>query len=492
MANVSGSMTPVRASTTSPFLNAKIDGMLRMPYLAGVRRFVSSISNFTKFTSGICVETCSKMGPNMRHGPHHDAQKSTRVSPPDTISAKFASFACCNAIFFSFLVDICAECIIIVIKSKRNHKVNKIIYLDAAATALKPDAVIMAEADFLRNKYANAGRGICARAAAVDDMVATARARVARFVGAAARQIVFTSGATGGLNQAARMILNARGGGKTRVAVSDLDHHSARLPWVAAAGRGNAEITVLPLDAAYNIDAQNVPAADVMVLTAMSNVFGAAQDVCRIVRAARMKNPDVVVVVDASQYASHIPIDADAWDADFICFSGHKIGADTGIGVMYVKNPDVWMPDNFGGGMVNTVNGDDIVLNSAPERFEAGTLPLTQIVGLPAAIDAWTPNAGLDVMRRMHDALSQNKKIKIHTVRGASVLTFTVPGMHPLDFGARAGARGLCMRVGNMCASWAMNLIGAGPGGAVRLSAGAWNTAADADAAVGIITDIVK
>ncbi len=362
---------------------------------------------------------------------------------------------------------------------------NKIIYLDAAASALKPESVIAAELDFLQNKYANAGRGICARAAAADEMVAHARRAVAEFISASPDNIIFTSGATDGLNRAARLTVRAR---DMRVAVSDLDHHSARMPFVATGGR----IITIPLTGKYDYDLAAMPMADIVVITAMSNVFGMPVDVAALVRAARDKNPNVITVVDAAQYAAHARIDARAWNADFICFSGHKIGADTGVGVMYVKEPARWRVDKFGGGMVNKINGDEWILNDGPARFEAGTLPLTQIAGLGAAIDAWRPGAGADVMRRLRDALSENPRIKIYTVPGASVLTFSVADMHVLDLGARAGARGLCMRVGNMCASWAMRLINAHGAGVARLSAGAWNTPADADAAAAIINGIVK
>ena len=361
---------------------------------------------------------------------------------------------------------------------------NKIIYLDAAASALKPDSVIEAETDFLRNKYANAGRGICARAAAVDDMVSAARNVAASFMGAVANQIVFTAGATDGLNRAARLI----GVENMRVAVSDLDHHSARMPMVAA----GADIVLIGLDENYNYDLSSIPAADVIVVTAMSNVFGTPQDVAGVIAAAREKNPNVVAVVDAAQYAAHMPIDATAWGADFICFSGHKIGADTGVGIMYVREPMRWRPDKFGGGMVNKITDAEWIFNDAPECFEAGTLPLTQIAGLRPALAAWRPRAGHDIISGLYDALSRNPRIKIYTAPDAAVLTFSVDGMHALDLGAMAGARGLCMRVGNMCATWAMRLIDAPAGGVARLSAGAWNRPEDVVVATDIINGIVK
>ena len=361
---------------------------------------------------------------------------------------------------------------------------NKIIYLDAAATYQKTDAMINAQVDFLRNHYANAGRGICARAAYVDDMVAAARQRVAHFMGAHENQIVFTSGTTGAINMIARMLGL---GAEKIVAVSDLDHHSARLPFE----KSLAQTVVMPLNADCNIDVNHIPYADVMVITAMSNVLGVPQDVCGLVAAARAKNPNVVVVVDVAQYVVHDKIDVVDWNADFVVWSGHKIGADTGLGVMYVKNPDLWAPVNFGGGMVNKIIGDELILVDGAERFEAGTMPLTQIAGLNVAIDDIEKNRpDLNLIKYMYDELKTVPRIKILSSRDAALLTFVVDGMHVLDFGAFVGAHGLCLRVGNMCATWIHRALGVS--GSIRLSVGAYNTVDDAKQAVQIIKDVLR
>ena len=200
---------------------------------------------------------------------------------------------------------------------------NKIIYLDAAASSLKPQTVIDAELQFLTRDYSNAGRGICARAAATDNMLATTRRRVADFIGAASDdQVIFTAGTTDAMNRIARMVFENIDG-ITSVAVSDLDHHSARMPWEYQAGRMGANIVLLPFDAAWNIIPHAVPAADVVVITAMSNVLGWPQDVEAIVAAARAANPNVITVVDGAQYVAHEKIEGQAWDCAFMAFSGH-------------------------------------------------------------------------------------------------------------------------------------------------------------------------
>ena len=366
---------------------------------------------------------------------------------------------------------------------------NKIIYLDAAASSLKPSSVIDAEADFLRHGYANSGRGVCARAAAVDNMVFEARARTARFIGAAPHQVVFTSGTTDGMNRVCAMLRDIK---NPVVAVSDLDHHSARLPWMARVAQGGGKIVVMALDKNYDIDISKVPRADVMVITAMSNVLGVTQNVGAIVRAARAKNPNVITVVDAAQYVVHNPIDVAEWDCDFMCFSAHKIGADTGLGVMYIKNPDMFMPDKFGGGMVDHVFADGTFTTlGAPEKFEAGTLPLTQIAGMVPAIDELEKSRpDLNLIKYLYDELSRMARVRVITRRDASLLTFVVNGMNALDFGILMGARGVCLRVGKMCATWIHDALGVA--GTIRISVGAWNTMNEVRDVAEMVKDMVK
>ncbi len=369
---------------------------------------------------------------------------------------------------------------------------NKIIYLDAAASALKPESVINTEMEFLRESYANSGRGICPRAAAVDNMVMRARESVASFINAKPEQIVFTSGSTDGLNRIVNIITGQPWYNGGRFAVSDLDHHSARLPWEALLHRGKiSKMSVCDLDENFDVKIDSVPQCDFLVITAMSNVLGRAQDVAGIIAAARNKNPDVITIVDAAQYVVHNKIDVEKWDCDFLVFSGHKIGADTGIGILYIRDSQKYFPDKFGGGMVMSVRESGLDLESAPEKWEAGTLPLTQIAGLVPAIKYLEQNRpNLDLIKYMYDELLNNPRIKILTKRDSALLSFVVDGMHILDVGTYLGAYGICVRVGNCCASWIHKKMGVP--GCARASVGAWNTMDDARAFVNAINKIVK
>ncbi|MDL2295989.1 aminotransferase class V-fold PLP-dependent enzyme [Lachnospiraceae bacterium OttesenSCG-928-E19] len=367
-----------------------------------------------------------------------------------------------------------------------------IIYLDAAASALKPQSVIDCEMDFLTNHYANAGRGVCARSQYVDDMVNRVRGQVASFINASPEQIVFTSGTTDGMNRIVKILESSNFiRPETRVLVSDIDHHSARLPWEELAMRGGCTIDAWALDENFNLDIHENKRTNVLVLTAMSNVMGVPQDIKKITQSVRSQNPNAIIIVDAAQYVAHAPIDVTDWDVNFVCFSGHKIGADTGVGVMYVQYPEFFNPDKFGGGMIDKITDEGWRLSGGPHKFEAGTLPLTQIAGLGVAIDELIKRqSDHSCVQYLYDELSKIDRIKLLTARDASMVTMVVDGMHVLDFGALMGAHNICVRVGNMCATWIHQRLGID--GSIRLSPGPWNTMDEMKSVIDVIKKIVK
>jgi cysteine desulfurase/selenocysteine lyase len=347
------------------------------------------------------------------------------------------------------------------------------IYADAAASALKFESVIAAQLDFIRNHYANEGRGICKRAAYADDMVVSTRKKVADFTGAKDSQIVFTSGSTDGLNRISRM-LNLTP--ESVVAVSDLDHHSARLPFEELARLGKCKIWVCPLTVQGNIDPdalrERCGHGDVaaVVITAMSNVLGVPQNLPELIKACG----DAITIVDAAQYASHEKMNANDFGCDFLVYSAHKLGADTGLGILYMKDADKWPPVNFGGGMVTSVDGHEWVIGHGVDKHEAGTLPLSQIAGLAGALETFNVQSLTDKMRA---ELEKIPGIIILSPIGASLVSFVSDKLSPLDVGALLGARDICVRAGNMCASWIHKHLGIK--GSVRISFGPWNTPED-------------
>ncbi len=373
---------------------------------------------------------------------------------------------------------------------------KKFVYMDASASWLKSQSVIESEIDFLTNSYANSGRGVCARAGAVDKKIMDARKTVAEFINAEPNQIVFTSGATDSLNRVVNILVAQPWYDKNSTfAVSDLDHHSARLPWENLLHKGKIhQEFVCELDENFNIKIDSVPKVDFLIITAMSNVLGNKQNVKEIIRVAREKNPNVITIVDAAQYVAHDKIDVKDWGCDFLCFSGHKIGSDTGVGVLYIKDADKYYPEKFGGGMVSKVIGGEEsrwILNSSPEKFEAGTLPLTQIIGLDTAIKElknW--NGNKDLINYMYQELEKIDSVKLLTKPDAPIISFVLDNMHVLDFGALMGVHDICIRVGNMCASWIHKKLNID--GSIRISVGPWNTMNDAKYVIETIKGIIK
>ena len=368
-----------------------------------------------------------------------------------------------------------------------------IIYMDAAASSLKPNDVIRAQVDFLENKYANSGRGICKRSIEVDNIILNVRAKVSNFIGTSADHIVFTSGATDGLNRVVRILDNSNFiNYNSNLAVSDLDHHSARLPWHILSGKKKLNINLFKLDNNFNLITDNLDKVDIAVITAMSNVLGNKQDVKNIVKKIKQINPNVITIVDACQYVIHCPINVKEWNCDFLCFSGHKIGSDTGVGILYIKEPLRWNLDNFGGGMVNSINGLNINFVQDISRYEAGTLPLTQIIGLGVAIDEIDLNSKiLEYSNYFYNNLKNIPRIKLLSKENSYILSFVIDDMNCLDFGSYLSSHNICIRVGNMCASWLHKYLGYNSG-SVRISLGFWNTQDEIDYTIDVIDKVLK
>ena len=367
------------------------------------------------------------------------------------------------------------------------------IYMDAAASSLKYNSVIKKQFEFLKNKYANSGRGICKRSIEVDNSIFNIRERVARFLKANSNQIVFTSGATDGLNRIVRILDRSNCiYDSSNIFVSDLDHHSARLPWHILANEKKINISLFNLDINLNISTDNISKIDIAVITAMSNVIGNKQDVKNIIKKIKKINPNVITIVDACQYVIHCPIDVNDWDCDFLCFSDHKIGSDTGVGILYIKDPMRWNLDKFGGGMIRSIRDSSVNFMEDISRYEAGTLPLTQIIGLGEAIKELNFDSKiLDYNRYIFNSLKDIQKIKFLSNDDSYILSFIIDDINCLDFGTYLSSYNICIRVGNMCASWLHKYLNC-ESGSIRISLGFWNTKDEVEYVVDIIRKILK
>jgi len=346
-----------------------------------------------------------------------------------------------------------------------------LVYLDSAATTQKPRAVLDAMNRYYENSNANVHRGVHALAEEATEAYEGARARVARFVGADPRGVVFTKNATEAFNLIAYSWARPRLGQGDILLSTQMEHHANLVPWQLVQPEAGFDLQYVPMTEGGLLDLdvfdQIVATGRVKLftVTAMSNVVGTINLVPELAARARAANPDVVVVVDGAQSVPHLPTDFTAVGADFLCFSGHKMLGPTGIGVLVGKVDllDRMQPFLGGGEMITNVTLEGTTFNEVPYRFEAGTPPIAEAVGLAAAVD-YLSALGMDAVRA-HEvalltaaipALDAIDGVTVHgptdpEQRGAAV-SFAIAGLHPHDIGTIMDREGVAVRAGHHCA----------------------------------------
>ncbi len=274
--------------------------------------------------------------------------------------------------------------------------VPDLVYLDSAATALKPTPVLEAELSYSTHYGANASRGLYPLAEETSLAIDDARQTVADFIGSNKENIIFTSGTTAAINMLARSLETAfpKSQEKGEIIVSIDAHHSQILPWQELATRKGWNLSISPVTKEGHIDPQALidqvsENTKVVALTLVSNVYGVINDLTPTITSIRSKNPACFILIDAAQAVAHIPVSVTDLGADALVFSGHKLYGPTGIGVCSLTQ--AWQqklePSRFGGGMVQDTSVRPTQWKEGPEKFEAGTLPLAQIFGLKKAIE---------------------------------------------------------------------------------------------------------
>lgn len=349
----------------------------------------------------------------------------------------------------------------------------ELVYLDSAATALKPMVVIEAEMNYYEQYSSNISRGIYPLAEQATEAFEQARSSIARFLGAThPEEIIFTAGTTASLNLAATLLTTHITASDTLV-VTATEHHSNLLPWKELAKRQGATLVIAPVTSDGFIDetvfAKLIDAhTKVVALPAVSNVLGIINPVKKLIALAREQNPAVTIIVDAAQAVGHFSLSVVDWDADFVAFSGHKLFGPTGIGVLYGKKAllESFPPVSFGGGMVLDACAKETLYKETPARFEAGTPHIAGAIGLGAAI-TFIETLGLDNIRQHEVALMEYALRRLQEVFGADlyivgttdpqkksgILSFTLAGVHPHDVAYLLGERSICVRAGLQCAA---------------------------------------
>jgi cysteine desulfurase/selenocysteine lyase len=375
-----------------------------------------------------------------------------------------------------------------------------IVYLDSANTSQKPRQVIDAMTSFIENSYAPINRSAYRLAGEATDAFEAARSKVARFINArSSDEVVFTKNATESLNLLAYSWGRANLNTGDVVVLTHLEHHANIVPWHMLQAERGIVLRWVPLTADGQLDLTDLTAlltdAKVFSFTAMSNVLGTITSVQQLCEAAHAAG--AIAIVDGCQYVPHNVTDVQAWGADFLAFSSHKMCGPTGIGVLWGREQllDAMPPFLGGGNMIADVRLDGFTTAPLPAKFEAGTPAIIETIGLGAAVD-YLSSLGMANVREHEMQLGSyairtlteryGNDISIHgptdiAVRGAT-LSFAFAGIHPHDLSQVLDQRNVCVRAGHHCAKPLMRLLGVSA--TARASFYIYNDESDADALV--------
>lgn len=354
---------------------------------------------------------------------------------------------------------------------------KRLVYLDSGATSQRPKQVIDAEVEFLTHHNAPVHRGAYEIAEEATDAYEDAREAIAGFIGADYDELVFTKNATEALNTVAFVLGDDRAGQYQvgegdEIVVTELEHHANLVPWQELARRTGATLRWYGVTEDGRIDMDSLELSEktkVVAFTHQSNVTGAVTDVKEMVRRARAVG--ALVVLDACQSVPHMPVDVKDLDVDFLAFSGHKMLGPNGVGALYGRREllEALPPFLTGGSMIEVVTMEKTTFAAPPQRFEAGTMMTSQVVGLGAAVK-YLDAIGMDKVAAHEHHLTALALEKLQEIDGVTIIgpttpaqrgsavAFKVEGIHPHDLGQVLDDQGVCIRVGHHCA-WPIHQI---------------------------------
>jgi cysteine desulfurase/selenocysteine lyase len=370
----------------------------------------------------------------------------------------------------------------------------ELVYLDSAATAQKPHAVLDALESALAEHNANIHRGVYPLAQESTEAFEGARRRIAARIGAEYEEVVFTKNVTEAINLVAYSWGRANVGPGDRVLITEMEHHSNIVPWQQLCIERGAELRYVPVGEGGRLDMdaldRELAASPKLVgVVHVSNTLGTINDVETIV--ARAHRMGARVLIDGAQAAPHLALDVKRIGADFYGFTGHKVYGPTGIGVLYGKREllEAMPPFLTGGDMISRVDFHETTWNDLPWKFEAGTTPFAEAVGLAAAFD-WLHGLGMDAVRAHEGELVAYGIERLSEVPGLSIygprelprgpaISFAIEGVHPHDVAEILGREGICIRAGHHCTQPLMRKLGTAA--TSRASFGVHNSRADVD-----------
>lgn len=379
---------------------------------------------------------------------------------------------------------------------------HPLVYLDSAATALKPQCVIDAVVQVYARDAGNVHRGVHALSARATASLESARAAIGRFIGASADEIVFVRGTTEALNLIAHGWARPRLSRGDEIVITELEHHANIVPWQVVCQQTGARLVVSPIadDGSIDLAAFQTRLSSrtrVVSLAHVSNALGTLVPVEKLTRLVRVHAQRAVVVIDGAQAVPHLSVDVTALDCDFYAFSGHKLYGPTGVGVLWGKPERLaaMSPYQTGGAMIESVTFEHTEYAAPPRRFEAGTPHIAGVVGLGAAVEymntldlAAVRTREAELLRVAHTAIGEIPGVRIiggHAPDRLGVLAFTMDCAHPHDIGTICDAEGVAIRTGHHCAQPTMARYGVTA--TARISIGLYNRRDDIDRACAAI-----
>jgi cysteine desulfurase/selenocysteine lyase len=378
-----------------------------------------------------------------------------------------------------------------------------IAYLDNGATAQKPLAVLEALDRFNRHSNANVHRGVHTLSEEATSLYEEARRRIARHIGAEDREVVFTRNVTGAINLVASAWGRANVGPGHRIVITEMEHHSNVVPWYLLARQVGAELDWVPVTDEGRLDLEQLGEAlerepKIVAVAHVSNVLGTVNPIAEIGRMAH--DAGALMLVDGAQAAPKMALDMAELDADFYGFTGHKLYGPTGVGVLWGRREllDAMGPYEGGGSMIHKVTKDEITWASVPARFEAGTPPIDEAVGLAAAID-WVDELGLEAIHAHEAELTEYALERLAEVPGlrvfgpeagderTGIVSFDLEGVHAHDVSEILDRHAVAVRAGHHCAQVLMERLGVAA--TTRASFAVYNTREEVDRLVDGLLD---
>lgn len=378
-----------------------------------------------------------------------------------------------------------------------------LIYLDSAATALKPKCVIQAETNYYSHISANIHRGLYQTSQVASNLYDKSRQIVADFINAKFGEIIFTSGTTASINLVTQSWGESNINSKDEILITQMEHHSNLIPWQQLALKKKAILKYIPVTSDYKLDISSIsklvtPKTKIVALTHISNVLGTINPIKEIVQLIKKSNPKTLVLLDGAQSVAHLPIDVVKLGVDFFAFSGHKLYGPTGVGVLFVKENlyQTMKPTFFGGGPIKEVFWNNTIFVDPPQIYEPGTPPIAQVIGLSQAIEyikslGWQKiiDHETNLINYTLEKLNTIPQIKIFGPKdnrgGVVSFVFKEPKLaQPHDLGDILSSHyNVAVRTGFHCAMPIHQLFGL-ESGTTRISIGIYNTTKDIDVLV--------